>query len=139
MKNLKWIFAVAAVALTVSCCPCRKNKSKVPLTGIEWKLIQLYGTAIDSENYRVTFGADGSVSGVGDCNRFAGTFTMNVGALKVGENLVSTRMMCPHQQQEDSFLKMLAQADAYFIDGTRLMMIRGGEVISMFDPAQPAE
>lgn len=136
MKNLKWIVAVAVVALVTGCCNCRRQKSaKIPLTGVEWKLSQLYGTTIDSDNYKVTFGADGSIAGVGDCNRFAGSFTMNVGALKIGDNLVSTRMMCPNQQQEDKFLKMLGQADAYYIDGTRLMLIRGGEVISVLDPA----
>lgn len=137
MKNLKWIFAVAAAGLVVACCPCRKSKSAMPLTGTEWKLTQMHGKNIESDNYRVLFGADGSLSGVGDCNRFTGSYTMNVGVLKVGDNLASTRMMCPNQQQENDFLKMLTEADAYYIDGTQLMLLRNGEVIAMFVPAEP--
>lgn len=137
MKKLKWIFAVAVVFTAVACCPCRKSKSpSLPLTGIEWKMTQMYGTNIDSDNYRITFGADGSAHGVGDCNRFTGSYTMKDGELKIGESLASTRMMCMNQAQEDKFLKMLGYADAYYVDGEKLMLIKNGEVISMFSPAE---
>lgn len=143
MKNMKWIFAASVLVMAASCCPCRKSKSpSLPLTGVEWKLNQMYGTTIVSDNYRITFGADGAVAGVGDCNRFAGSFTMNVGSLKIGEHLAATRMMCPNQQQEDAFLRMLPQADSYHVDGRTLMLLCNGEVIALFSPAdenlQPA-
>jgi heat shock protein HslJ len=137
MKNLKWILLVAVVALVTSCCNCRTQKSaRIPLTGIEWKLSQLYGATINSENYRVTFSADGQLAGVGDCNRFTGSYTINVGELKVDDNLVSTRMMCLNQAQEDKFFGMLRAADAYYIDGTRLVLIKNGEVIALLDPVK---
>jgi heat shock protein HslJ len=139
MKNLKWIVIIAVVAMVTGCCNCRRQKSaRIPFTGTEWKLTQLYGTTINSANYRVTFAADGTVAGIGDCNRFAGTYTINVGALKVADNLVSTRMMCLNQGQEDKFLEMLRTADAYYIDGVRLVLINGGEVIALLDPADPS-
>ncbi len=135
MKTLKWFAAASLAFAVIACCPCRKNKSAlVPFTGTEWQLAQLYGEIVDAENYTITFAADGSLSGKGDCNNFAGTFTQNVHQLKVADNLVSTRMMCPDQQREDRFLKMLTQTDAYSIDGMRLMLIRGGEVIAIFNP-----
>jgi heat shock protein HslJ len=140
MKNLKWIVAVAVIALMVGCCNCRTQKSaRIPLTGTEWKLSQLYGATINSDNYRVTFSADGQLAGIGDCNRFTGSYTLNAGALKVADNLVSTRMMCLNQAQEDKFLGMLRAADAYYIDGVRLVLIHNGEVIALLDPYRNEE
>jgi heat shock protein HslJ len=140
MKNLKWIVAVAVVAVVAGCCKCRTQKSaRIPLTGTEWKLSQLYGAVVSSENYRVTFSSDGQLAGVGDCNRFTGSYTLIDGALKVDDNLVSTRMMCLNQAQEDKFLAMLRAADAYYIDGVRLVLIHNGEVIALFDPATETE
>jgi heat shock protein HslJ len=137
MKNLKWIVVVAVVAMVTGCCNCRRQKSaRIPLTGTEWKLTELYGTTVNSDNYRVIFAADGSISGIGDCNRFAGSYTINVGKLTVADNLVSTRMMCLNQTQEDKFLAMLRAADAYYIDGVRLVLIHSGEVIALLDPAE---
>lgn len=136
MKNLKWLFAATVLVSVASCCPCRKSKSpSLPLTGIEWKLNQMYGTTIVSDNYRITFAADGTLAGVGDCNRFAGSFTMNVGTLKISDKIASTRMMCPNAQQETIFFQMLPQADSYFVDGTKLMLLRNGDVIALFTPA----
>jgi heat shock protein HslJ len=137
MKNLKWIALVAVVAIVTGCCNCRTQKSaRIPLAGTEWKLSQLYGVTVESENYRVTFAADGTISGVGDCNRFTGSYTLEDGVLNVADNLVSTRMMCLNQAQEDRFLAMLRAADAYYIDGTRLMLILNGEALAILDPVR---
>ena len=136
MKTFKWIAAASLAFVFIACCPCRKNKSAlIPFTGTEWKLAQLYGEGVESNNYRVTFAADGSLNGIAECNNFAGTFTQNVHQIKVSENLVSTRMFCvDNQQREDKFLKMLSQVDTYSIDGMRLMLIRNGSVLAIFNP-----
>lgn len=127
---------VALVAMAASCCNCRTQKSaRLPLVGTEWKLAQIGGQTVSSENYRVTFAADGTLSGIGDCNRFSGSYSLADGSLTVGDNLVATRMMCLGQAQEDRFLAMLKSADAYAIDGVRLMLITGGEVVAVFDSA----
>lgn len=141
MKAIKWIAVAALAVVFVACCPCRKSKSAlVPFTGTEWKLIQLYGETVAAENnYRLTFAADGTLSGVGDCNRVAGKFTQNVGKLNIGENLATTRMFCPNQGREDKFFKMLTQIDSYSIDGTRMMLIRGGETLAIFEPVSLPE
>lgn len=134
--------ALAAFALTVSaCCACRKSGNTAPLVGTEWKLAQLAGETIESDNYRMTLTEDGRLSGIGDCNRFTGSFTLPAdrtrtrtsGGLTVAENLVSTRMMCLNQSREDSFLKVLREADTWSIDGNRLLLIRSGDVLAIFD------
>lgn len=135
MKTIKWLAVASLAFVFIACCPCRKNKSAlVAFNGTEWKLAQLHGEAVESDNYRITFTADGSVNGIGDCNDFAGTFTQNVRQIKIAENLISTRKFCPNQKREDKFLKMLMQVDSYSIDGTRLMLIRNGEVLAIFTP-----
>ncbi len=61
------------------------------------------------------------------------TRTRTSGGLTVAENLVSTRMMCLNQAREDSFLKVLREADTWSIDGNRLLLIRSGDVLAIFD------
>ena len=142
MKTTIKMMAIMALALfTTACCGCRKNKNTVPLTGTEWKLSQLNGEGVVSENYRMTLSAEGKITGVGDCNRFNGNFTRRAGSSRVNgefsvaDNLVSTRMMCLNQAREDAFLKMLREADSYSIDGERLMLIKSGDVLAIFDRA----
>lgn len=140
MKAIKWIAVAAFAVVFVACCPCRKSKSAlVPFTGTEWKLIQLQGETVVSDNYRIIFAADGTLSGVGDCNRVAGKFTQNVGQLNIADNLATTRMFCPNQEREDRFFKMLTMLDSYSIDGARLMLIRNGETMAVFEPVSPPE
>lgn len=141
MKIFK-LTVIAALAFVLSaCCACRRSGNTIPLVGTEWKLSQLGGETVVSDNYRMTLGDDGRIAGVGDCNRFNGSFTKRAGSsrtngsLTVGENLVSTRMMCPGQTRETAFLKMLLDIDSFSIDGNRLMLIKGGDVLAIFDPA----
>lgn len=141
MKTLR-ILAVVSLAVTITaCCSCRRSGNTIPLVGTEWKLSQLGNEVIDSENFRMTLGEDGRITGIGDCNRFTGPFTRRAGSnrvsggLAVGDGLVSTRMMCPGQARETEFLKMLREIDSYSIDGQRLMLIRGGDVLAIFEPA----
>ncbi len=133
---------MASLAVVVTgCCACRSSRNTIPLVGTEWKLAQMGNEPVTSDNYRMTLAEDGRISGIGDCNRFTGSFTQRAGStrtsggLTVAENLVSTRMMCPGQAREDAFLKVLREADSWSIDGDRLMLIRSGDVLAIFDPA----
>ncbi len=146
MKTMKIALVVALAVSLVACCACRRNRSAVPLQGAQWAMIQMDGKAVESEKgYRITFGEDGRVSGVGDCNRFSGTFSLEggdgrgSGALKVADDMVSTRMMCLNQAQEDRFLAVLREADSFSIDGEKLMLLRMGDVLAIFEvvPATP--
>jgi heat shock protein HslJ len=141
MKTFK-LFAAIFLAVSVSsCCGCRSGKNAIPLTNVEWRLTQLNGeNVMAGDNFRMTLADDGRISGVGDCNRFSGVFTRKAGSsrgtggLSVSENLVSTRMMCPGQERENAFLEMLRSVDGFSIDGQRLMLTRGGNVLSIFEP-----
>ncbi len=139
MKTIT-IAAVAALAIIVTaCCPCRRSANIIPLTGTLWSLTQIGNEKIDSKNFSMTLADNGKITGIGDCNRFNGTFKSQApkgktsGKLTVNDNLVSTRMMCPNQSLEDRFLKMLLAADSWSIDGTKLMLIKGGDVLAIFE------
>jgi heat shock protein HslJ len=141
MKTINFLaIATLAVVFSACCGACRSSKNPIPLTGTEWKLSQMGTESITGEGYRMTLTEDGKISGTGDCNRFTGTFsqrgpsTRTSGGLAVGENLVSTRMMCPNQERETAFLKILREADSWSIDADRLMLIKGGNVTAIFAP-----
>ena len=133
MKAIKCVILVTLMVTFASCCGCRKNRSSIPLNGTRWHLIQLGGENITSDGYLMTFGTDGRISGVGDCNNFSGPFTRNLKQLKVADNLVSNRKMCLNQAREDKFLKMLLAIDSYSIDGNRLVLIKNGDVQAIFE------
>ena len=140
MKNFKWMIPLSVAVLVAACCPCRKGKSlNRSIEGVEWQLKTMNAVSIESDNYRITFADDGKVFGVGDCNRFSGSFTLTDGVLDIADNMAATKMMCPNQQREDRFFQMLAKADAYYIDGSNLMLLHNGEVIAVFEAVAPAK
>jgi heat shock protein HslJ len=142
MKRAKLIIAASMAACMVACCPCRKHKSvdktATPLTGTEWRLTRLGGEALSADTgYSIQFSADGTVSGVGACNRFSGAYTATQERkLTLGDNLVSTRMFCLQQELEDRYMAMLRRADSYAIDGKTLVLLSGGDVLSVFTAAR---
>lgn len=130
MKRLLLI-AVAALGVA-SCCNCYKGteRSQVPVTGEPWRLVQMDGRMFTTEedNFFITFGDDGRITGKGSCNRLSGTFKNDNsnGTLSFG-GIAATRMMCPRQEDEDRFVKLLGQVDGYTIDGRILMLFTDGE------------
>jgi len=141
------IIILTTIALAFSaCCACRRTASTLPLVGTQWQLAQLYGesvTDIRTGSYTLVLGADGRVSGRGDCNHFSGSVSgvgtgRPSGEFKTGGDMISTRMMCLGAEREARYLKMLAEVDSYNIDGSRLLLIRGGDVLAIFDRATPA-
>ena len=138
---MRILTAVSLAVLVTACCPCRRQGNTPPLTETMWSLTQLNGERVDSRNFSMTLAEGGRISGVGDCNRFSGTFESRApqrrtgGELSVNENLVSTRMMCPNQALEDNFLRMLREVDSWNIDGNKLMLIKEGDVLAIFEAA----
>ena len=138
MKKLTGILLAAGVALAfASCCNCGKMSARTgSLTGGEWQLAQIEGRtfAATGDAYTLNFAADNRISGKGDCNRLTGTYASdrNKGTLSFGP-VAATRMMCPNQAQEDTFVKILGAIDAYKIDGRMLMLFADGELKMMLE------
>ena len=129
---------MAVAALTFSgCCNCGKTSSRTAsLTGDRWQLVQMDGSAVSAavDSYSLSFAADNTVSGQGDCNRLTGTYASDreKGTLSFGP-LASTRKMCPDQAREDAFMKALDTIDAYQVDGTMLLLFADGELRMMLE------
>lgn len=138
MKILLKIAIVAvAAALMAGCCNCRsfQKKTRRPLVGTEWQLIQLGGKAIKPEEgkFTITLLAENNrMAGVGACNRLMGTYkTDEKRRLKIGP-LASTMMACPGMEQEDAFTKALESVTHYDMDGPMLLLLSDGELRAVF-------
>ena len=101
MKILLKIAIVAvAAAFMAGCCNCRsyQKKTRRPLAGTEWQLIQLGGKAVKPEvgKFTVTLLAEGNrLTGVGACNRLTGAYKTDwKRTLKIGP-LAATMMAWP--------------------------------------------
>ena len=136
MKILFRIAALAAtVALTAGCCNCRsyQKKTRRPLEGTEWQLIQLDGRSVKAapETFVLKL-ENGSVSGAGACNRLMGSYTTGERrALKIGP-VASTKMACPNLDQEQQFLRALESTTHYDMDGPMLLLLSNGELHAVF-------
>jgi heat shock protein HslJ len=70
------------------------------LAGTAWNAVELNGAAVpldvggQDRRPHLVFGTDGRLSGADGCNRLAGPYTLQAGAIMFGE-LVGTRMACP--------------------------------------------
>ena len=138
MKILLKIAIVAvAAALMAGCCNCRsyQKKTRRPLVGTEWQLIQLGGKAIKPEEGKCTItllAENNRMAGVGACNRLMGTYkTDEKRTLKIGP-LASTMMACPGMEQEDAFTKALESVTHYDMDGPMLLLLSDGELRAVF-------
>lgn len=100
------------------------------MKGTEWQATILDGSNIDAkgESYTLVFGPENKLSGMGDCNRIMGGYSLiNQNGLEI-KTLASTRMFCPDQEMETRFIKLLESVDSYTIDGNNLMLLSGGDI-----------
>lgn len=126
---------IAAVVLFAACCPCRfSRKNAKPLVGTEWHLVQLQGKDVGYalDKFNVQFAADGSLAGIGACNRFTAPYSSTEKrALNIG-TIASTRRYCPDQEVEQKMFKELDDAAFYEIDGPMLLLLKDGEIRAIF-------
>lgn len=139
---LKLTACLALVGLTASCCNCRsfQKKTRQPLVGTEWQLIQLGGSSVtpNEEQFTITLGEDNRISGVGACNRLMGEYTLGEkNALTFGA-LASTRMACPGMDQESAFMQMFDSVVRYDMDGPMLLLLDAKDNLLAVFQAKPA-
>lgn len=131
------IAALLLAAFAAGCCHCRayQRKTRRPLTGTVWQLIQLGGQGIHPEagQYVVVFGAEeGRIAGRGACNDLAGSFRSDdTRALHIGP-LAATRMSCPGLGTEQAFVRALEATTHYGMDGPMLLLFADGELRAVF-------
>ncbi len=129
------VLFVLCALLTVACCPCRfSRKNAKPLVGTEWHLVQLRGNDVrfDSDSFNLKFAEDGSLSGIGACNRFTAPYSVTEKrAIDIG-TIASTRRMCSNIEAEQTLFRELDDAAFYEIDGPMLLLLKDGEIRAIF-------
>lgn len=139
MRNIVKIFvALCAVVALVGCCSaCRQRyKNSKPLQGTEWHLVQLEAKdlSLSADSFNLVLGEDGSVAGIGACNRLLGQYTVTPNyAISLGQ-VGSTMMLCPDNSElESRFIQVLGVVTHYDIDGNKLMLIGDGAIKAIFE------
>lgn len=85
------------------------------LQGKVWSVDSLAGQPVLIEpRITMTFAADGSLSGLGSCNRFNAEYTLTGEGLAIGKGM-SSMMACeePVMKQEGTFLKLLERVSRF--------------------------
>ncbi len=137
MKKWGWIALLWAgcLSLTGCCNTCRAyQKLRQPLVGTEWHLIQLQGQPVAALEGQFTlhFSPTGEVTGMGDCNRFMGSYsTADDRSLQIGP-LASTRRLC-RQSRETELFSTLEQVTHYDMDGPMLLLLNRGRLVALFE------
>jgi heat shock protein HslJ len=103
------------------------------LQGREWTVARLAGQPVLAEPHiTLTFATDGSVSGLGSCNRFNAAYTLTGEGLSISKGM-SSMMACeePVMKQEQLFLELLERVSRFSIaaDGALTLHSDGDRTI----------
>jgi heat shock protein HslJ len=116
----------------------------VPATGAnilgDWTIEKVEDRpVVDYGPARLSFGADGRVTGNASCNDLIGKFRQDGAGLSIGE-VGTTRRLCPDAQmeQERRVLAALQRANAAALVGGMLELSADGKLLLRAAPASPA-
>ena len=99
-----------------------------PIVNTTWLLEDLGGAGVlDRVRATLAFTEPGKVAGSGSCNRFFGSVKLSGQSIAFGQ-LGSTRMACVAAVavQEAKYLKALADAERFVLDGSVLLIYARG-------------
>ena len=143
LKRLLVVASAFSSALFLSACATTPGDTQERVTtdsllqGGEWVVEDLGGKGIiDSSYISIVFMNENRVGGSSSCNRYSGEYQLSGSGFTVGDNMASTRMVCPPalMNQEDYFLTLLMNVNqARFGDhGELLLSTPSGETIRAF-------
>lgn len=136
-KLAKTLLPLLLAILLAGCCPCRsyQRKTRRPLAGTPWQLVQLDGRSVRPEEGKFVIllsAEEHRLSGRGACNDLKGGFsTDEKRRLHIGP-VASTRMACPETELEQAFIRALESATHYDMDGPMLLLLSDGELRAVF-------
>ena len=132
------MLAMTAIAFAgVAVLASASARSNV-LTGNVWLIQALLGKApAPGTDLTAEFTSAGRVSGSAGCNHYGAEFTQSGSAIQVS-SIASTQMACaPRIMAEESvFLKALASARSYTVNGAKLTLKASGGRVLMTYKAQ---
>ena len=129
--------AIFFLLLSTGCCDCRKRaKLEKPLVGTEWQLVQIMGRDVQAEgdSFTLLMHDNGTMTGMGDCNRITATYTMTPSRALSFENIGSTRMLCPNYEAENNFLDMIEGVTHYVMDADSMILLSNGTLVAIMRP-----
>ena len=117
-----------------------KTKQKAELKDNYWKLLELDGKATPTavsykKQIHIIFASEGSrVFGYGGCNRLMGSYAIKGKALHLSK-MASSMMACISDTVdfEPQVHKMLNDTTGYRIDGKKLSLLKGKQVLGLFE------
>lgn len=126
-KTLRVLALLAGTLLAASCATATPADppSGDGLVGVTWLLTDLDGKApAKGSPVTLRFSDDGTLSGSGGCNRFAGTYEASGSNLTVGGAMPATMMACAEavMELESSFLTVLGGAGSFSIEKEKLTL-----------------
>ncbi len=141
MKKLFALFVIAA--LTVGCCStCRlRTKNAKPLEGTVWHLVKVGGEnlSLPADAFNIILNENG-LGGRGACNSLLGQYATGEKSALRFSHLGSTKMLCPDNEAlEMKLIRILSQTTHYDIDYDMLMLMKGGEILAVFNAQQPKQ
>lgn len=138
MKRL-FIFlsAILFILVLVGCCDCRKRaKLEKPLVGTEWQLVQIMGrdTHAEGDKFTLLLHDNGTVTGMGECNRLTATYSVAPSRSLSFTNLATTRVYCPNYEAENAFLNMIESVTHYEMDAESMILLSNGTLVAIMRP-----
>lgn len=128
---------LAGLMLTGCCQKCRKSREAAtrPIQNVVWHLTQFNGEEVNRpDRYELTFGVDGNITGIGECNRFFGGYEVKdaAGSIKIGP-VASTMMACPDMDLETEFFRMFDSVHLYQLDEKNLYLFVDNKIVAVFE------
>ena len=137
MKHKPLIFAILLYGLALAGCQPKPVGGELQNT--YWTVFSVKSgnrvtTLGDSSRIIVIF-AEGTLSGIGTCNRYAGSYSTEDALLTVSD-LRATERMCDDIHVENVYLQLLEKATGYSVLEDRLVIFsEGGHITCMPMPA----
>ena len=114
--------------LLFSCSSSKKLTTSNQLQEKYWKLIEIRGQKVTSENYLkephfILKAKDNRIVGNSGCNSFSGTYELTPETNRIAiYNIAMTRMACIKPTVEEAFIKVLETADNYTVKDDTLQL-----------------
>jgi len=117
------------------------------LQGVRWVLVSYLNAAgetaeaLADREVTAEFNAEGQMAGSAGCNRYFASYTVDGGALTIGQ-AGSTMMACEPaevMEQETQFLAVLGTAAGWHVEGDQLHILdANGQTVALFAASEPA-
>jgi heat shock protein HslJ len=85
----------------------------------------------EGESYTLLLHSDGSITGVGDCNRLTARYTTSERRDLSIKDIGSTRRLCENFERENAFLEMLTSVTHYEMDADIMILLSNGRLVGM--------